>query len=281
MREVLTRVRKYWPQYHWSNVAAMIRNMSVPPDTYDLDFTDRLVVIAGATSGIGYLTARKYAAHGARLLTVNRNEEKSRALCAEIRGEFGTSCDYLLADLSRLDAMHRVGQALVALPEPIDVLIHNAGLFLNKRALTPDGLETNFAVHYLAPFVINYLLREKPQRDRRGRILFVGSEGYRFAVWGMRLDDLQWEKRRYGGLQAYGAAKTAQLLTMHILAEELAASGVTVNAMHPGMVRTNTGHENGRRYRWFNWHALGQAGGGGRAGGHGGRRRQGRGSVAQ
>ncbi len=251
MREVLPRIRKYWPQYHWSNVAAMIRNMSVPPDACDLDFTDRLVVITGATAGIGYHTARHYAKRGARLLTVNRNPAKSDALCAELRRDFQADCDYILADLSLLENMHRVGQALAALDTPIDVLIHNAGLYLNKRTLTADGLETNFAVHFLAPFVINHLSKEKLKRDGRGRILFVSSEGYRFAVWGLRLDDLQWEKRRYGGLKAYGAAKTAQILTMHILAEELAASGVTVNAMHPGMVRTNTGHENGRRYRWF------------------------------
>lgn len=256
MKQTLIPIRKYWPQYEWSNVFAMIRNMSAAPDACDLDCNERRVVITGATSGIGYHTVRKYASRGARLLTVNRNEEKSQALCEEIRRDFGVSCDYILADLSRLEDIHRAGRALAALAEPIDVLIHNAGLYLSRRTLTEDGLETNFAVHFLAPFVINRLLREKLQRDRQGRILFVSSEGYRFAVWGLRLDDLQWEKRRYGGLKAYGAAKTAQILTMHILAEELSASGVTVNAMHPGMVRTSSGRENGHRYRLFKQHVI-------------------------
>jgi retinol dehydrogenase-13 len=256
MRETLRPVLKYWAQYHWPNVIAMIRNMSASPDTCDLEFRDRQVVITGATSGIGYLTARRYASRGARLLTINRSEEKSGALREEIQRDFGTTCDYLIADLSCLEDIHRVGKALVGLAEPIDVLIHNAGLYLSRRTLTEDGLEMNFAVHFLAPFVINYLLREKMQRDRQGRIIFVNSEGYRFAVWGLRLDDLQWKKRRYGGLKAYGAAKIAQILIMHVLAEELQASAVTVNAMHPGMVRTNTGRENRHLYRWYKQHII-------------------------
>jgi len=256
MNETWKAVRKYWPQYHWSNVGAMIRNMSKPPASCDEDFTGRLVVITGATAGIGYHTALYYAARGARLLTINRNPTKSEALCATLRQEFHADCDYILADLSLLEAMHRAGQALAARQEPIDVLIHNAGLYLSQRTVTADGLETNFAVHFLAPFVINHLLKEKLKRDGRGRILFVSSEGYRFAVWGLRFDDLQWEKRRYTGLKAYGTAKLAQILTMHILAEELAPYGVTVNAMHPGMVRTNSGQQNGPLYRFFKRHVL-------------------------
>lgn len=256
MNATLRPVLKYWPQYEWRNVFTMIRNMSVAPAIYNEDFQDKLVVITGATSGIGYCTARLYAAHGARLLTINRNEEKSKALCAEIQREFATPCEYRLADLSRLDEMHRIGRELADLPVPIDVLIHNAGLYLTRRTLTADGIEMNLAVHFLAPFVINYLVKEKMKRDGRGRILLVSSEGYRFAVWGLRLDDLHWTKRRYTGLQAYGAAKIAQLLTMHVLSGELAPCGVTVNAMHPGMVRTNTGHENSPLYRWFKRHLI-------------------------
>ena len=256
MKESLQRIRKYWPQYEWSNVFAMIKNMSAGPERCDRDFRGRLVVITGATSGIGYHTARKYASRGARLLTINRNEEKSQALQAEIESEFGTECRYLIADLSRLEDMHRVGHILADLPEPIDVLIHNAGLYLVKRASTPDGLEMNFAVHYLAPFVINYLSEEKLQQDQQGRVILVSSEGYRFSVWGLRLDDLQWEKRRYSGLKAYGAAKLAQILTMHIFAQRWRGSGVTINAMHPGLVATNSGQENGPLYRWFKHHVL-------------------------
>jgi retinol dehydrogenase-13 len=247
---------KYWPQYEWSNVGEMVRNFRVLPERCEDDFRAKLVVITGATSGIGYHTARKYAANGARLLAVNRNEKKSVALCKEFRSEFGVECEYLLGDLSRLDDIHRVGQALVQLDSPIDVLIHNAGMYLSKRTHTVDGLEMNFAVHYLAPLVINHLITDKLISQGRGRIILVSSEGYRFAVWGVRLDDMNWEKRRYSGLRAYGAAKTGQLLTMGLLAERFQGTGVTINAVHPGLVQTNTGSENGVIYRMFKQHFI-------------------------
>ena len=79
----------------------------------------------------------------------------------------------------------------------------------------------------------------------------VGSEGHRFAAWGLRLDDLNWEKRRYSGLKSYGSAKTAQLLSMLIFEKQFENTGVTINTMHPGAVKTETGQENGPVYRWF------------------------------
>lgn len=249
-------VLKYWPQYQWSNVFEMVKNMQAPPERCESDFRARLVVITGATSGIGYYTARKYASQGAKLLLINRNREKSAALCAELRREFGADCDDLLGDLSSLADMHRLGRTLAQLDSPIDVLIHNAGLYVTGRTQTVDGLETNFALHCLAPFVINHLVAEKLRSQARGRILLVSSEGYRFAVWGVRLDDLNWERRRFGGLRAYGAAKMGQLLLMMRFAEHFQGTGVTINAMHPGMVQTNTGNENGSLYRGFKRHVI-------------------------
>lgn len=244
-------VRKYWGQYRWANVATMIKNSMRAPDSCEDDFRGRLVVITGATSGIGYQTARKYASHGANLVTINRDEHKSEALCQALEREFGVTCDYLLADLGRLADVHRVGNVLAGLPVPIDVLIHNAGIYLSQKRLTEDGIEMTFAVNYLASFVINNLVKEKLKAERRARIILVSSEGYRFAVWGLRLDDLNWDRRRYTGLRAYGASKIAQILAMLVFHDDLCASGVTINAMHPGMVSTNTGRDNGPIYRWY------------------------------
>ena len=229
----------------------MLKNNSKKPTVCNDRFDGKLVVLTGATSGIGYYTARKYAKQGANILTINRNQQKSEALCEEIQRDFGVPCSYLIADLSSLDAMHYAADALTKLKEPIAVLIHNAGVFLKKRTLTIDGLETTFAVHYLAPFVINYKLQKKFSHDKTGRIIFVNSEGHRFAAWGLNLDDLQWEHHSYSGLKAYGSAKLAQLLTMHRFADLLKPHGITVNAMHPGMVKSNTGHENDAVYKFF------------------------------
>ena len=82
-------------------------------------------------------------------------------------------------------------------------------------------------------------------------IIMVNSEGHRFEAWGLRPDDLNWEKRHYSGLRSYGSAKLAQLLSMLVFAEQFEDSGVTVNSMHPGAVKTETGQDNGPIYKWF------------------------------
>jgi NAD(P)-dependent dehydrogenase (short-subunit alcohol dehydrogenase family) len=245
------QMKKYWPSYKWSNVNAMLKNMRRKPATNPEPFQDKLVVITGATSGIGYQTARKYASMGAQILMINRNPEKSEKVRLEIAEEFGAEIDYFIADLSFLSEIQKVAQHLLSLEKPIDVLIHNAGVHLQTRKENAQGLEENFAVHYLCPLIITKALLPKYQQDKTGRILLVGSEAYRFAAWGLDLEDLQWKKRRYTGIQAYGAGKLAQILFMHILAGELAPHQVRINAMHPGMVRTQTGRDNGRLYQWY------------------------------
>jgi NAD(P)-dependent dehydrogenase (short-subunit alcohol dehydrogenase family) len=229
----------------------MIRNNRLDPKICTENFTNKLVVITGATSGIGYLTARKYAAQGANLLCVNRNVQKSEALCREIESEFGVKCTFKIADLSNLKEIFQVAEELAAMNTPIDVLIHNAGIYLTKRELTPDGLEKVLVVHYLASFIINYLLLDKLKSQGKARIILVGSEGHRFAAWGLKLEDLNWEKRRYSGLKSYGSAKLAQLLSMIVFNDQFQNTGVTINTMHPGAVKTETGQENGPVYRWF------------------------------
>ena len=242
---------KYFKEYEWSNIFAMIRNNRLDPKICTEDFNKKLVVITGATSGIGYHTARKYAAHGASLLCINRNLQKSEALCREIESEFGVKCDYKIADLSNLQDIHQVADELLKLNAPINVLIHNAGIYLTKRELTSDGLERVFVIQYLSSFILNFILMDKLKSQEKARIILVNSEGHRFAAWGLRIDDLNWEKRRYSGLKSYGSAKIAQLLSMIVFNEHFKNTGISINAMHPGAVKTDTGQENGPGYRWF------------------------------
>jgi short-subunit dehydrogenase len=242
---------KYFKEYEWSNIFAMIRNNRLDPKICSEDFVNKLVVITGATSGIGYYAARKYAAHGANLMCINRNLQKSEDLCREIESEFGVKCDYKIADLSNLKDIHRVADELLKINTPIDVLIHNAGIYLTKRELTSDELEKVFVVQYLSSFIINYILMAKLKSQEKARIILVNSEGHRFAAWGLRTDDLNWDKRSYSGLKSYGSAKIAQLLSMIVFNEHFKNTGISINAMHPGAVKTDTGQENGPVYRWF------------------------------
>jgi len=242
---------QYFKEYQWSNILAMIRNNRLNPEICHEDFTGKFVVITGATSGIGYHTARKYASRGASLLCVNRNLQKSEALCREIESEYGVRCDYKIADLSNLRDIHNVAEELSKLKDPIDVLIHNAGIYLTKREITSAGIEKVFVIQHLASFIMNFILMDKLKSQESARIILVNSEGHRFAAWGLRLDDLNWERRRYSGLKSYGSAKLAQLLTMLVFNDHFQNTGVTINAMHPGAVKTDTGQENGPVYRWF------------------------------
>ncbi len=244
-------MQKYFKEYEWSNISAMLRNLKSDPEICTDDINDRLVIITGATSGIGFATARKYASHGAEILSINRNEQKSIEFCEAIKNQYGTKCAYWIADLSRLSEVHAVAEKLAALETNIDVLIHNAGIFNTKKNITADNMEAVFQTNYLSTFILNYYLKEKFIKQNSGRILFVNSEAHRFAAWGLHLDDLAWEKHAYSGLKSYGAAKLAQLLSMIKLNEYFTGTGVTINAMHPGNVKTNSGQNNGPIYKFF------------------------------
>jgi retinol dehydrogenase 13 len=244
-------LKKYRKEYKWSNIFAMLRNQNLDPEICTDDFHNRVVVITGATSGIGYVTAKKYASHGADILCINRNEQTSKKLCETLKSQYGTHCTYMIADFSKLADVHAVAKQLAALDRNIDVLIHNAGVYVTQKTITADNLDLVFQTNYLSSFILNHYMKEKFIYQRSGRILFVNSEAHRFAIWGINLDDLNWDRHHYSGLKSYGAAKTAQLLSMIKLTECFTGTRVTVNAMHPGNVKTNSGQNNGRLYKIF------------------------------
>ncbi|HHX61115.1 MAG TPA: SDR family NAD(P)-dependent oxidoreductase [Epulopiscium sp.] len=244
-------MNKYFKEYKWSNILAMLRNQKKNPEICTQDFKNRLVVVTGATSGIGLDAVKKYASMGADILTINRNEEKSEKLCQELKSQYGSHCSYMIADFSRLSDTHKVAKELAQLNRNIDVLIHNAGIHLTKKTFTEDNLEQVFQTNYLSSFIINYYLKDKLIKQNSGRIIYVNSEAHRFSVWGLHLDDLRWDKHSYSGLKSYGVAKMAQLLSMIKFDDYFSKSGVTINAMHPGNVKTNSGKGNGRLYKFY------------------------------
>jgi retinol dehydrogenase-13 len=250
------RIGKYFKEYKVSNVLAMLKNNGKTPLSCEESCKGKLVVITGATSGIGHNAAIKFASQGADLICINRNREKSEALKQEIETAYNGSCDYIIADLSSIEETKGVAQKLLELEKPIDILIHNAGIYLTKKQITPEGLEKVFVVNHLSSFIINYILKDKLKAQGKCRIILVNSEGHRFAAWGMRFDDLDWTKRRYAGLASYGTAKLAQLLSMIKFDEFFRGSGVTINAMHPGAVKSATGQDNGAFYKWFKKNSL-------------------------
>ncbi|MDC7241555.1 MAG: SDR family NAD(P)-dependent oxidoreductase [Spirochaetales bacterium] len=241
----------YLLQYRFKDMAELLANEKKEP----LECTDSLAgktaVISGATSGIGLETARLFASKGASIVLLNRNPEKSRVLEEELRKGHSCKVRTILADFSSLDETKRCARELLALDTPIDILIHNSGVFYTRKTITSDGNEMVFQVNHLSSFCLNYLLKEKLKDEGRVRIIYVNSEGHRFALAGVHLNDLHWKRHLYSGLKSYGAAKTAQLLTLQGFNHYFMGTGVTVNAMHPGNVCSNIGENNGTLYRRF------------------------------
>ncbi len=241
---------RHLKEYTWPDIQRVIENGRKGPAACDERLDGRLAVVTGATSGVGLAAVRRLRAFGADILMVNRSSEKSRAVVAELSASPGGSLDFLIADFSELAQARSAADRLLALDRPIDVLINNAGVHMTRRRLTADGLETVLAVDHMASFIMTRALLPKLVAQGRGRIIQMNSEGHRFS--GLNLGDLDWSRRPFFGLRAYGAAKTAQLLCMHEFAEGLAGTGVTINAMHPGAVKSGVGMNNGPLYRWWN-----------------------------
>jgi NAD(P)-dependent dehydrogenase (short-subunit alcohol dehydrogenase family) len=231
-----------------------ITNARMPQKTTAARLDGKLCAITGATSGIGLAAAKRIAKAGADLILVCRNAEKGQNVAAELRQDFGINVDIVLADFSDFEQIHRAANEILDKHPKLDILINNAGIHMTKRELTKDGLEIVFAVNHLAPFLFTRLLLERVKESAPARILQINSEGHRFS--GVNLNDLKWEKRIYRGIRSYGQAKTAQLLTVWDMADELAESGVTINAMHPGAVQSNIGMNNGWLYRNYQKHLL-------------------------
>lgn len=214
----------------------------------------RICVVTGATSGVGYEAAKRLAQGGASLVLVCRNPGKAIRVQNELQENYGIPIQILHADFSNFMDVRKTAQAILEQHPRIDVLINNAGLHNTRRVLAENKVEIVFQVNHLSSYLFTRLLMDRIIESSPARIIQVNSEGHRFG--GLDLNDLDWKNRRYRGLKGYGASKTAQLLTVWELADRLQGSGVTINAMHPGNVRTMIGMNNGRLYQWYQRYIL-------------------------
>lgn len=231
-----------------------IANARKPQKTTIHRMDNQICILTGATSGVGYQAARRLAQGGTDLVLVCRNPNKATQVRDELKQAFGVEVEVILADFSRLEAVRRAAYEILEKYPRIDVLINNAGIHNTHRILTQEGIESVFYVNHLASFLLTRLLLDRLVESQPARILQVNSQGHRFG--GLDISDLNWERRRYRGLLGYGASKTAQLLTVWEFADRLHGSGVTINAIHPGEVRSNIGMNNGWIYRWYKQYLL-------------------------
>lgn len=206
----------------------------------------KLVVITGGNSGIGLEAAVQLTELGAEVVIAVRNPDKGRAAVAEIERRSGTAPHLVPLDLADLASVRECAVELLERFTHIDVLVCNAGLTLSKRAETAQGFEYLFGVNHLGHMRLVQLLQGRLVQSAPARVVVVSSDAHRIAYRGLAFDDLQ-STKRYVSWDVYGKSKLANIMFTRELARRLEGTGVTANAMHPGLVRTNFGGEGDTR----------------------------------
>jgi retinol dehydrogenase 14 len=211
------------------------------------DGSERTALVTGATGGIGLALAGALAATGAKVAIVGRETERLAAAIQAV-GERATSpaVGGFLADLSVQADVRRLAEEVAAGLPQLNIVVNCAAVYAQRRTVTADGLETMFATNYLAPFLLTNLLRDQLTANAPARVLVLTAP----STTRLDFEDLQSE-RRFRPLTAFGASKAAELLFTFELARRWEGSGVVVNAVHPGLARTNLMREASAPIRWI------------------------------
>jgi NAD(P)-dependent dehydrogenase (short-subunit alcohol dehydrogenase family) len=203
---------------------------------------NKTILITGATAGIGLETAKSLAKKGANLYIVARNTEKAKKAVEEIKAFSGNNnVDFFVADLSSQKEIRRLAAEINSKLKKLDVLINNAGATFQYLTYSVDTIEMTFATNHLSYFLLTNLLLDLLKASGSARIVNVSSGSH----YKGRIDfnDL-YMTNSYQGLKAYERSKLCNVLYTLELAERLKGTGVTVNALHPGRVKTDIGGKN-------------------------------------
>lgn len=207
----------------------------------------RVCAITGASSGLGFETAHALARMGASIALLCRSQDRGEHARLRIVAQTGnTAVRVVRCDHPSFDSVQAAAGELLVRYDALDVLVHNAGLMLSQPRTTIDGLEETLQVNHLSAFLLTALLRDRLVASTDARVVTVSSLAHLGAA--LDFEDLQCE-RAYDGWTAYARSKLANVLFSYELARRLQDLGVTSNALHPGLVRSGFGHNNGAGMR--------------------------------
>lgn len=213
---------------------------------------NKIVLITGATAGIGKETALGIAKTGANVVIVGRSKQKCETVVEEIKhATNNVNVDFLTADLFSLTEIRKLADDFKAKYQRLDVLVNNAGAIFTKREITIDGFEKTLALNHLNYFLLTNLLLDTIKQTENSRIVSVSSTAHTFANK-IDFDNLNGEKS-HSGLGAYGVSKLMNIMFTYEIARRLKGSNVTANCLHPGVVASNFGDTMGSFYQIPIW----------------------------
>ena len=214
--------------------------------------SSKTCLITGANSGIGKVMALEIAKKDANVVMVCRSREKGEAARNDIiRESSNESVELMLADLSSMKQVRKLAEEFKQKHDKLHILINNAALWPNKRIMTSEGLETQFAINHLSHFLLTNLLLDIIKSSSPARIINTSSGLHKRAK--IDFDNLQAEKS-YKHMRVYGQTKLENVLFTKELARRLEGTGVTVNSFTPGMTSTNLGRYMSGGAKWFMRH---------------------------
>jgi len=212
------------------------------------NLSGRTCLVTGANSGIGKQTALELARMGARVVLACRSVRRGEAARREIASATGSAAvEVMEVDLADQTSIRRFGKTFLERHPALSVLVNNAGIWSTRRRLSPDGIELTWATNVLGYFLLTELLLERLQGSAPARIVNVASR----RAGELDLSDVQFQRRPYSGVSAYSQSKQADRMLTWALARRLEGSGVTANALHPGMVRTAIFRKGGGPLGWI------------------------------
>ncbi|MFI5293013.1 MAG: SDR family NAD(P)-dependent oxidoreductase, partial [Candidatus Limnocylindrales bacterium] len=201
----------------------------------------KVMIVTGATNGIGEAAAIELARRGARVGIVGRNPDKAAATVDRIRAATPDApVDVFIGDLALMAEVRKVSAEILDRYERIDVLVNNAGIQLAEPRTTAEGLPELIAVNYLAPWLLTSLLRQRLVSSAPARVVVTASEAHRIG-WSIDPDTILTDTGSFGrggSMAAYGKSKLLDVLFTMELADRLRGTGVTANCCCPGLVAT-------------------------------------------